>query len=154
MSQSVHVIARARRATAAGCALVLLLLAQTAAFIARTDVFSHPSARPSVSEVRFARLRAKLAPPLTVGYLAPGQTGRGADTSPLWGFAAPDSLIEYYLAQYALAPVVVRNTPDGELVIGDFRFGRDPGMTARWIELEDAGEGVLLLRRAPHDPEP
>jgi hypothetical protein len=59
----------------------------------------------------------------------------------------------YTATQYVLAPVIVRNTPDAQLVVGDFI---DPGHARAFISREDLvvvrdlGRGAFLFeRKAP-----
>jgi hypothetical protein len=60
-----------------------------------------------------------------------------------------DAKKHYFLAQYALAPLIVRTTADCDPVIGDFPGGLAPASAdaQRWTVLKDFGNGVLLLGR-------
>lgn len=65
-------------------------------------------------------------------------------------FRDVEHLAQYYLTQYTLAPVIVRNTPDEPLVVGNFLDGppnpewiRRNGLTPR----RDFGDGVVLYRK-------
>ncbi len=55
----------------------------------------------------------------------------------------------YFLAQYALAPLVLRATPDCDPVLADFPTGPAPDSIPgrQFVVLKDFGNGVLLLRR-------
>ena len=82
------------------------------------------------SDLRFAALKARLPTSGVIGYI--GEPGDSA---------IPD----YYLTQYALAPLVVESSPNHSLVIGNFPSSRvsviPPGLTP----VEDFGNGVILF---------
>jgi hypothetical protein len=63
--------------------------------------------------------------------------------------ASFDAKKHYFLAQYALAPLVVRTIADCDPLIGDFSAGATPESigSQRFIVLQDFGNGVMLLRR-------
>lgn len=80
------------------------------------------------SDLRFAEIKAALPPRGVVGYIgAPG-----------------DSIDGYYLAQYALAPLVVEHSPNRPLIVGNFPSS-SPQLPANLEVLRDFGQGVLLL---------
>lgn len=55
---------------------------------------------------------------------------------------------DFFLARYALAPLVVRNVPDCDPLIGDFPEGVPASfLSGRYAVLRDLGHGVLLLKR-------
>lgn len=55
---------------------------------------------------------------------------------------------DFFLARYALAPLVVRAAPDCDPLIADFPSGLPPSFLDRhYVVLEDFGYGVLLLKR-------
>jgi hypothetical protein len=55
---------------------------------------------------------------------------------------------DFFLARYALAPLVVRTVPDCDPLIADFPPGLPPSFLGnRYAVLEDFGRGVLLLKR-------
>lgn len=55
---------------------------------------------------------------------------------------------DFFLARYALAPLVLRNTPDCDPLIGDFPPGIPRSdLGSKYSVLEDFGQGVLLLKR-------
>lgn len=82
------------------------------------------------SDLRFAALKAQLPERGTVGYV---------------GKTDPAALGDYYLAQYALAPLVVEHTPNHALVVGNFPHG-GPSQPFENLQLvRDFGNGVLLL---------
>ncbi len=82
------------------------------------------------SDQRFAALKAALPERGIVGYI--GEPG-------------PLALGDYYLTQYALAPLMVDHTPNYPLVIGNFPHLIRPD-TPSHLQLEkDFGDGVLLF---------
>ena len=58
----------------------------------------------------------------------------------------------YFLAQYALAPVVLRAATDCDLLISDFPGGVPRAVSADrgWTVSRDFGNGLLLLERSGH----
>ena len=55
---------------------------------------------------------------------------------------------DFFLARYALAPLVVRNVPDCDPLIADFPGGAPASfLNGRYAVLRDLGHGVLLLKR-------
>jgi hypothetical protein len=96
-----------------------------------------PGGRDEVSqaEARFAPLRPLLPAHGVVGYLSD----------------RPDAVPERYLAQYALAPLVLRPGPDGDAVVGNFfdpAEGPRLAAAASLAVVRDLGQGLLLLRPA------
>jgi hypothetical protein len=82
---------------------------------------------------RFEGLRRALPDRGVVGYL--GESGQ---------YELPN----YYLTQYALAPLVVDHSPEHALVVGNFPSSTilpGPRWPADLILLEDFGDGVVLL---------
>jgi hypothetical protein len=56
----------------------------------------------------------------------------------------------YFLAQYALAPLIVRTASDCDPLIGDFPASTVASIDNRqFAVLEDFGNGLMLLRRNP-----
>jgi len=87
------------------------------------------------SDQRFAELRRALPGRGVVGYV---------------GEAAESGVADYYLAQYALAPLVVERSQDHPLVIGNFPASQpaSPPATVKGLVLvKDFGNGVLLLAK-------
>jgi len=82
------------------------------------------------SDLRFAALKARLPAGGVIGY-----TGEPGDS------ATPD----YYLTQYALAPLVIDLSARHSIVVGNFPCSRvlvtPPGLTL----VEDFGNGVILF---------
>jgi hypothetical protein len=57
-----------------------------------------------------------------------------------------DSPADYYLAQYALAPLVVDHSSNHSLVVGDFSVSSPAAMPLDHLRLvKDFGNGVLLF---------
>jgi hypothetical protein len=82
------------------------------------------------SDQRFAQLKAALPPRGVIGYIGePGVSGTA----------------DYYLAQYALAPLVVENSENHPLVIGDFPDRPNEPATANLKLIRNFGDGVLLF---------
>ena len=82
------------------------------------------------SDQRFAALKARLPAGGVIGYL--GETG---------DFATPD----YYLTQYALAPLVVDLSPNHSLVVGNFPSSPPFRIPQNLRLVEDFGQGVMLF---------
>ncbi len=86
------------------------------------------------SDQRFAAVKALLPERGVIGYVAePGAAALG----------------DYYLAQYALAPLVVDHSTNHALVVGNFPSssgGAPAASPSNNLELvQDFGDGVLLL---------
>jgi hypothetical protein len=80
------------------------------------------------SDQRFAALKAALPPRGVVGYVG--------DSS--------DPVADYYLAQYALAPLVIDHSPNHALVIGNFPASLHASVEHLQL-VTDFGNGVLLF---------
>jgi hypothetical protein len=85
------------------------------------------------SDERFAALKAALPDRGVVGYI--GESGNSGTA-------------DYYLAQYALAPLVLENSPNHALVVANFPTARPAGLTANLELVTDFGNGVLLFRNS------
>lgn len=98
------------------------------------------SSRPAADEVsayelRFARLKQSLPQHGVVCYVPDYTSGDLAKK-------------DFFLARYALAPLVVRNIPDCDPLIGDFPPGVPRAdLGSNYLVLQDFGKGVLLLKR-------
>lgn len=115
-----------------------LLLKQTASFhyksIGRDFI--------TLNEKRFAELKKTLPSHGVVGYLS--------DVVPEKIFVNATSMAGFFAAQYALAPVTIANTPDKELVVGNFhRTGNVSKISKnRKLVIEKRfGKGLYLFRR-------
>ena len=65
-------------------------------------------------------------------------------------FQNVEYLAQYVLTQYTLAPVIVRNSPEFPLVVGNFLDGPPPpGFLEKngLAPLRDFGDGLILYRR-------
>lgn len=82
------------------------------------------------SDLRFARLKAALPQRGVIGYI--GQEGESG-------------LPAYYLAQYALAPLVLDRSLKHPFVIGNFTSSTGASSVENLRLLKDFGDGVLLF---------
>lgn len=82
------------------------------------------------SDRRFAALKAQLPANGVVGYV--GETGDSA---------TPD----YYLTQYALAPLVVDRSINHPMIVGNFPSSQLADIPQNLRILQDFGNGVLLF---------
>ncbi len=82
------------------------------------------------SDMRFTALKADLPQSGVVGYI--GETGNLA-------------VGDYYLAQYALAPLVVDHSANHRLVIGNFSAAPSAIATQGLQLVKDYGSGVVLF---------
>jgi hypothetical protein len=101
----------------------LVLQAPNPAHIQRDDISFR-------SDQRFAALKVHLPASGVVGYI--GETGDSA---------TPD----YYLAQYALAPLVVDHAPNHTFVVGNFPSSRPTQVPTNLRLIKDFGNGVMLF---------
>ncbi|MBI2687540.1 MAG: hypothetical protein HYX27_14600 [Acidobacteria bacterium] len=86
---------------------------------------------------RFQALRSMLPPKGIIGYMTDPDTPAN-DTN---------AQAEYYLTQYALAPIVVVNSPDQRFVVGNFHNAVTTGsLRDRGFKLvREFGNGIALL---------
>ncbi len=72
----------------------------------------------------------------------------GYITEPSRDPADPITVAEFYVTQYALAPVIVVNSPNQDYVIGNFRTAPQPSyyFDRNLTLLKDFGNGVALFR--------
>ena len=121
-------------AKALGAILVLLVccLLSSGRMLFRTPGPGHIAADDIAkrSDQRFAALKARLPASGVIGYI--GETG---------DFATPD----YYLAQYALAPLVLDLSANHSLVVGNFPSFPPFGIPQNLRLVEDFGQGVMLF---------
>jgi hypothetical protein len=80
------------------------------------------------SDQRFAALKTAMPLRGVVGYIGD----------------SADPVADYYLAQYALAPLVVDHSPNHPLVIGNFAAAQ-PSSSGHLQLVTDFGNGVLLF---------
>jgi hypothetical protein len=102
----------------------------------------------SACEKRMLPLRDALPKTGVVGYITT------VDNDEIFGrektFEDVEVLAHYILAEYTLAPIIVRNSPDYPLVIGNFVEGRpDPGVirSRHLVPIKDYGDGLILYRK-------
>jgi len=99
----------------------------------------------SANERRFAELRELLRDSELVGYLGdPPPTGPTPQDSTA---AALLHFRRYLLAQYALAPALLIESADPELVVGNFDAGSTPPAPAGYRIERVFGDGLVLFRR-------
>ncbi|HKV80896.1 MAG TPA: hypothetical protein VJP02_22285 [Candidatus Sulfotelmatobacter sp.] len=82
------------------------------------------------SDKRFAAVKTRLPTSGVIGYI--GESGTSS---------TPD----YYLTQYALAPLVVDRSTHHAIVIGNFPLSPPSNLPPNLRLVEDFGSGVLLL---------
>jgi len=126
------------RLTRTEAAIVILIVGSLLSSVRMTFKASRPGhSEPDViaerSDERFARLKTRLPAQGIVGYI-----GEAGDS------ATPD----YYLTQYALAPLVVDDSTDHALVVGNFPSSQLPKIPQNLRLVDDLGDGVLLLANA------
>jgi hypothetical protein len=81
------------------------------------------------SDQRFAAVKSRLPASGVIGYV-----GESNSSTP-----------DYYLTQYALAPLVVDRSSHHALVIGNFPLSRPSDLPPNLRLVEDFGAGVLLF---------
>ena len=87
-------------------------------------------------DTHVAQVRPSLPPTGTIGYYTDYNDAPGGR----------EALQEYYLMQYALAPVVVEKSEDQKLVITSLHHGENPIPNRNLRLVRDFGSGVELLR--------
>ena len=85
---------------------------------------------PKRSDQRFAAVKTRLPASGVIGYIG----GDGDSSTP-----------DYYLTQYALAPLVVDRSTHHTIVIGNFPLSQPSSLPPNLRLVEDFGSGVLLL---------
>jgi hypothetical protein len=122
-----------RRLTIATWVFVLCCLLSSARVVFEAGNAAHVDSNDiaSRSDQRFAALKRELPQRGIVGYV--GESG--------------ESPANYYVVQYALAPLVIDHSPDHSLVISNFPSS-PPKLPAGHLRLiKDFGGGVLLFAR-------
>ena len=122
--------------------IVVFALVSDGQLLAKSLVDYVRTARPSAIDqylTRFSGIRAALPTRGVVGYIA---EAKGREI-----LHGGDYYRKFHLAQYALAPLIMVDSPDRDLVIGNFSIGTRmsplPGLTL----VRDYGNGVMLFRR-------
>jgi len=88
------------------------------------------------SDQRFAAVKAALPATGVLGYL--GESGNTGTA-------------DYYLAQYALAPLIVEHSLNHPFVIGNFPTAKPASFPPNLQLITDFGNGLLLLRNRSRD---
>lgn len=121
------------------CVAAVSVLSVGRFFVRIADFYPTAPSPDGVTEFnnRFRELRAMLPPRGVIGYMTdpnvpPGDTNAQA---------------EYYLAQYALAPVLVVNSSEQRYVVGNFHLEiAKGGLRDRGFKLvREFGNGIVLL---------
>jgi hypothetical protein len=104
----------------------------------------------TLHEERIRQLKEYLPVSGAVGYVTTVENDRiFADEK---AFRNVEYLAQYVLTQYTLAPLVIRNSPEFPLVVGNFLDGPPaPGFLEKHglVPVKDFGEGLILYRRVP-----
>ena len=102
----------------------------------------------TANETRMLQIRDALPKSGEVGYITT------VDNDKIFGrektFEDVEVLAHYILTQYTLAPVIIRNSPDYPLVIGNFVEGKpnpDIIRSRRLVPVRDYGDGLILYRK-------
>jgi hypothetical protein len=95
-------------------------------------------------EARFQKLRQTLPSRGVVGYVS--------DSNPEGFPRNREYFRRYYLTQYSLAPLVVVNSTEPDLLIGDVDSAAhsERVITPGFTLVKDFGDGVMLFRRGSH----
>jgi hypothetical protein len=104
----------------------------------------------TIHEARIGQLKGSLPLSGEVGYVTTVENDRIFAVER--AFQNVEYLAQYALTQYTLAPLIVRNSPELPLVVGNFLDGPPPpGFLEknRLIPLKDFGEGLILYKREP-----
>lgn len=129
--------------------VVLYALASSVAWLklAATGAGRSTPDEISIYEQRFQPVRAALPARGVVGYVGRTDTARHTPAE-----REASSLLDfkrYLLAQYALAPVVLIESTEPELVVGNFGSWRAPSTPPGFRIERDFGNGLVLFRRSP-----
>jgi hypothetical protein len=135
----------------AGVALLVLLTGYAVLNLLWQGIRSYPDLPDrdpvTIHEGRIAQLRPFLPASGTVGYVTTVENDRIFAKEK--AFQNVEYLAQYALTQYTLAPLIVRNSPDLALVVGNFLDGPPaPGFLERHglVSLRDFGDGLVLYR--------
>lgn len=99
-------------------------------------------------EERIARLKGALPASGEVGYVTTVENEKIFAYER--AFQNVEFLAQYVATQYTLAPLIVRNSPEPALVVGNFLDGPPaPGFLEKYglVPIQDFGEGLILFRR-------
>jgi hypothetical protein len=136
----------------AGLALLVALTAYAVLNLLWQGIQSYrdlPETDPvSIHEARIEQLKPMLPSSGAVGYVTTVENDRIFAKEK--AFQNVEYLAQYALTQYTLAPLIVQNSPDLPLVVGNFIDGPPaPGFLERHdlVPLRDFGDGLVLYRR-------
>jgi hypothetical protein len=99
-------------------------------------------------EERIAKLKGALPASGEVGYVTTVENEKIFAYER--AFQNVEYLAQYVTTQYTLAPLIVRNSPELPLVVGNFLDGPPaPGFLEKYglVPIKDFGEGLILYRR-------
>lgn len=102
----------------------------------------------TIHEARIAQLKGSLPSSGEVGYVTT------VENEKIFAYEKAlqnvEYLAQYVLTQYTLAPLIVRNSPEHPLVVGNFLDGPPaPGFLEKnkLVPVKDFGDGLILYRR-------
>jgi hypothetical protein len=102
----------------------------------------------TIHEARIAQIKGSLPASGEVGYVTT------VENEQIFAYERAmknvEYLAQYALTQYTLAPLIVRNSPELPLVVGNFLDGPPaPGFLEKngLIPIKDFGDGLILYRR-------
>jgi hypothetical protein len=104
----------------------------------------------TIHEERIRQLKPFLPATGAVGYVTSVENDRIFTDER--AFRNVEYLAQYVLTQYTLAPLIVRNSPELPLVVGNFLDGPPaPGFLEKngLVPVKDFGDGLILYRREP-----
>ena len=102
----------------------------------------------TIHEARIAQLKGSLPASGEVGYVTTVENKQIFAYER--AFQNVEFLAQYVLTQYTLAPLIVRNSPELPLVVGNFLDGPPaPGFLEKngLVQIKDFGDGLILYRR-------
>ena len=136
----------------AGIAILIALTAYAVLNLLWQGIRAYPDLPDTdpvtIHEARIAQLRPLLPSAGVVGYVTTVENDRIFAKEK--AFQNVEYLAQYALTQYTLAPLIVRNSPEMPLVVGNFLDGPPaPGFLEKHglVPLKDFGEGLILYRR-------
>jgi hypothetical protein len=140
--------------TAAGSILLIALTGYAVMTLLWQGIRLHPDLPEkdpvTIHEERIRQLKDFLPASGAVGYITTVENDRiFADEK---AFRNVEYLAQYVLTQYTLAPLIVLNSPELPLVVGNFLDGPPaPGFLEKngLVPVKDFGDGLILYRRGP-----
>ena len=135
-----------------GLSLLIVLAAYAVLNLLWQGIRSYPEMPQTdpvtIHEARIEQLKPFLPASGAVGYVTTVENDRIFAMEK--AIKNVEYLAQYALTQYTLAPVIVRNSPELPLVVGNFIDGPPaPGFLERHrlVPLKDFGDGLVLYRR-------